>query len=116
MAAGPGGAAIIGENPGEISLPDSGRRGTRDCNVAGPETKSAPSCETGLPVAMILVDALTAYAVAGLIIAIAFVVFGVAQVLPADTPVTVGARILVPGAAVLWPFVLGRWLRLRGRR
>jgi len=70
-----------------------------------------------MPVTMILVDALIAYAVAGLVIAIAFVVFGVAQVLPADVPVTVGARLLfVPGAAVLWPFVLGRWLRLRGRR
>jgi hypothetical protein len=66
---------------------------------------------------MILVDALVAYAVAGLVTAIAFVVFGVARVLPENMPVTLGARILlVPGAAALWPFVLGRWLRLRGRR
>ena len=95
----------------------AGRRGARDCKVAGPETKSAPPCETALSVAMILLDALVAYAVAGVVTAIAFVVFGIARVLPADTPVTVGARILlVPGAAVLWPFVLSRWLRMRGRR
>ena len=37
---------------------------------------------------------------------------GLAAVLPAGTPVTIGARILfVPGAAALWPIVLRRWLR-----
>jgi hypothetical protein len=42
---------------------------------------------------------------------------GLAVVLPSGTPVTVGARVLfVPGAAVLWPVVLRRWLRSRGAR
>jgi hypothetical protein len=32
-------------------------------------------------------------------------------------PVTVGARILLlPGAFVLWPLVLARWLKSRGAR
>ena len=39
-------------------------------------------------------------------------VFGVTRVLPEPLPVTVGARILLfPGAALLWPYVLARWLK-----
>jgi len=45
------------------------------------------------------------------------VTVGLAAVLPAGTPVTIGARILfVPGAAALWPVVLRRWLRSRRDR
>jgi hypothetical protein len=59
----------------------------------------------------LLLTGLAAYAAAGLLTAIAFVIFGVVRVLPAPVPVTVGARILlVPGAAALWPYVLGRWV------
>ena len=44
-----------------------------------------------------------------------FVTIGVAQV--QAMPVTVGARILLlPGAFVLWPLVLSRWLRTCGDR
>jgi hypothetical protein len=50
----------------------------------------------------------------GLAFALAFVVAGVTAV--ANTPVTVGARILIfPAAAALWPLVLARWRRARGR-
>ena len=47
---------------------------------------------------------------AGVVIALAFVIFGVTRVQP--MPVTIGARILIaPGAAALWPYVLMRWLK-----
>jgi len=63
---------------------------------------------------MLLLDAVLAYAVAGVLIAIAFVTFGLRQVLPADTPLTFSARLLfVPGAAALWPYVLMRWIKAR---
>jgi hypothetical protein len=64
---------------------------------------------------MILLYLVAAYAVAGLIAGLAFVIVGVAQVQP--MPVTVGARILLlPGAFVLWPVVVARWLKARGSR
>jgi len=65
----------------------------------------------------VLLGAAALYAIAGIVIALAFVTAGLAAVLPAGTPVTIGARILfVPGAAALWPVVLRRWLRSRGNR
>jgi hypothetical protein len=64
------------------------------------------------PGMMIVLIGLALYAAAGVAIAAAFVVFGVTWVLPEPLPVTVGARILLfPGAALLWPYVLGRWLK-----
>jgi hypothetical protein len=64
-----------------------------------------------------VLDLLALYAVAGAVTAVAFVTFGVAQVLPAGTPVTLGARLLLlPGAAALWPYVLLRWVKARGAR
>ena len=60
--------------------------------------------------AMILFGAFVLYFAAGLLIGLAFVIIGVAQV--QVMPVTLGARILLlPGATVLWPFVLSRWLK-----
>jgi hypothetical protein len=65
---------------------------------------------------VILIDVLALYAVLGAVIALAFVTFGIARVLPAGTPVTLGARVLLmPGAALLWPYVLLRWVKARGR-
>lgn len=59
---------------------------------------------------MLLLYGLGLYALLGLVTAVAFVSFGVTQVLPYS--MTLGARILVlPGAAALWPYVLVRWLR-----
>ena len=55
---------------------------------------------------------IAAYLALGLTIGLAFVSFGVTQVLPYS--MTLGARILVlPGAAALWPYVLLRWLKAR---
>jgi hypothetical protein len=65
----------------------------------------------------ILLDLAAIYILAGVIVAFAFVTAGLAVVLPAGTPVTIGARILfLPAATALWPIVLSRWLRLRGPR
>ena len=65
---------------------------------------------------MVLIDVLALYAVLGAVIALAFVTFGIARVLPAGTPVTLGARVLLwPGAALLWPYVLLRWVKGRRR-
>ena len=65
---------------------------------------------------MILFDVLALYGVAGAVTALAFVTFGIARVLPAGTPVTLGARVLLlPGAALLWPYVLTRWMKARAR-
>jgi len=60
---------------------------------------------------------LALYAAAGLVTAVAFVSFGVSQVLPHPMSVTFGARILLlPGAFALWPYVLIRWRRARSGR
>jgi hypothetical protein len=61
---------------------------------------------------MIVLLAVELYAVAGVVIAIAFLVFGVTRALPTPASVTLGARIvLFPGVAALWPYVLIRWLK-----
>jgi hypothetical protein len=58
---------------------------------------------------------LIGYVAVGIVVALAFVTIGVTQVQP--MPVTVGARVLLlPGAFVLWPLVVSRWLRTRGGR
>jgi hypothetical protein len=58
---------------------------------------------------MLFLYALALYAAAGVIAAVAFVLFGVTQVQP--LPVSIGARILLlPGAFALWPYVTARWL------
>jgi len=65
----------------------------------------------------VLIGLIALYALAGVVVALAFVTVGLAAVLPAGTPVTIGARILfLPGATALWPIVLSRWLCSRGPR
>jgi hypothetical protein len=60
---------------------------------------------------------LLTYGAAGLIVAIAFVSYGVTRVLPTPVTATLGARLLlIPGAVVLWPFVLKRWRMTRNFR
>ena len=54
---------------------------------------------------------LVGYAAAGIGIGLGFVAFGTGRVLPGAT-FSGGARALIfPGAAVLWPYVLYRWLK-----
>lgn len=65
---------------------------------------------------MVLLDLLAFYVVVGAVTAFAFVTFGIARVLPPGTPVTLGARLLLlPGAALMWPYVLLRWVKARTR-
>jgi hypothetical protein len=65
---------------------------------------------------VVLIDLLAFYLLAGAVTALAFVTCGIARVLPAGTPVTLGARVLImPGAALLWPYVLLRWVKARKR-
>jgi hypothetical protein len=55
------------------------------------------------------------YLTVGLVVGLAFIVFGVTRVQP--VALTVGARILLlPGATVLWPLVLRRWLKTPGQQ
>jgi hypothetical protein len=61
--------------------------------------------------AAVIVAGIAIYAAAGIVTGLAFVLFGVSRVPPEPASVTAGARILLlPGAAALWPIVLGRWL------
>lgn len=65
---------------------------------------------------MIAAHALLAYGLVGLILAIAFLSSGLSRTLP-HRSLTLGARLLLlPGIIALWPLILGRWLRSRGRR
>jgi hypothetical protein len=65
-------------------------------------------------IAMILLYGLALYVFLGVVTAVAFVLFGLARVLPQSASVTVAARILLlPGATALWPYVLLRWLKSR---
>jgi hypothetical protein len=60
----------------------------------------------------VILGLLIAYAVAGVVTALAFVTSGVERVLPNPAPVSIPARILlIPAAAALWPYVLCRWLK-----
>jgi hypothetical protein len=64
-----------------------------------------------------LFSALALYIAAGVAIGSAFVIFGVTHALSHPTSVTIGARILLlPGAVLLWPLVLRRWLKSRSDR
>jgi hypothetical protein len=64
---------------------------------------------------MLLFYALAFYVLTGLVTAVAFVSFGLPAVLPHNMTASLGARILfIPGATVLWPYVLARWLKARG--
>jgi hypothetical protein len=63
---------------------------------------------------MMIVYGIALYAIIGFVIALAFVTFGIARLVP-HSSATIGARILfVPGATALWPYILVRWLTSRG--
>ena len=70
-----------------------------------------------MALAEVFVKALTAYGLAGIAFAVAFVLFGIHRVDPVAEHSPIGFRLIVmPGVAALWPLLLGRWLRVsRGR-
>ncbi len=63
------------------------------------------------------VGALGVYGLAGAVFAVAFVISGIHRIDPIANHARVGFRLIVmPGAAALWPLLLGRWLRTRRQR
>jgi Zn-dependent protease len=58
-----------------------------------------------------LVTFATGYAAIGVIIAIAFLVFGIERAHPAAHGAWAFRPLLIPGLALLWPYVAFRWLR-----
>jgi len=51
-----------------------------------------------------------AYVAVGVLTTLAFVLWGAARLV--RSPMTPGARLLlIPGAFVLWPYILFRWLK-----
>ena len=79
---------------------------------AGRDRIAQPSRRAYRILGTILLTGLACYAAAGIVTAIAFVIFGVTRVLDHPVAVTTGARILfVPAAFALWPYVLHRWLK-----
>ena len=56
------------------------------------------------------------YLVIGCVVAAAFIAGRPGDALEPTAEVSAGARLLLlPGAAILWPLVLKRWLAARGR-
>ena len=57
------------------------------------------------------------YAALGAVVALAFLVSGIARTPPAPSRVTLGARaLLFPAALALWPLILRRWIGGRAPR
>ena len=62
--------------------------------------------------AELFVNLLGAYAAVGILFAIAFVTIGISRVDPVAKNSTIGFRLIVlPGATLLWPLLLRRWIR-----
>ncbi len=67
--------------------------------------------------AELFVDLVGAYAAAGIVFAFAFVMAGISRLDPVAKNSSLGFRlILIPGAALLWPLLLRRWMREARRR
>ena len=61
--------------------------------------------------AELFVNLLGVYAVTGILFAIAFVIIGVSRIDPVAKNSTLAFRLIVlPGAALLWPLLLRRWI------
>lgn len=60
---------------------------------------------------------LMVWASAGLVVALAFLLFGFERVDPAAHDAYLVRPLLIPGLVLLWPLVIGRWIALsRGAR
>lgn len=64
---------------------------------------------------MLLYHLVQAYAVIGAVLALAFVLWGVDRIDPAARDAVGFRPLLLPGAALLWPAVLVRWIMLQRR-
>jgi len=65
--------------------------------------------------AELVVAAAGGYAAAGLAVAVAFLLFGLDRVEPASRGAYAFRPLLIPGLALLWPWVLLRWSALARR-
>jgi hypothetical protein len=62
-------------------------------------------------IAALLLYAAGLYVAAGVVIGLAFVLYGVTRVFEHPATVSPGARVLLfPASAALWPLVLRRWV------
>lgn len=66
--------------------------------------------------AMLLYHLAIFYAVVGGLVAVPFVLVGVDRVDPASRGAIVFRPLLLPGAVMLWPLVLGRWITFERHR
>ena len=93
--------------------PYAGRRVcvTRLGRMAGACNTQAPRAKCG-PVAGTLVQLVCGYLGVGVLFALAFVTVGAARVEKTAAGGSPGFRVAIfPGAVVLWPYLLVRWLR-----
>ena len=65
--------------------------------------------------AELIVEAATIYAVAGVVIAVLFLVVGIDRVDPAARGAYAFRPMVAPGVVLLWPLVLVRWAILEWR-
>jgi hypothetical protein len=65
---------------------------------------------------MLLLESVGSYAAIGLLFAGAFLTVGISRVDPASKGSSIGFRLVIlPGVTALWPLLLTRWIRGRGR-
>jgi hypothetical protein len=65
-----------------------------------------------MTIAQFIVLACQAYAVAGAVVAAAFLLYGIDRVDPGAHHAYAFRPILLPGAILLWPIVVWRWIAL----
>ena len=66
--------------------------------------------------AAFIVHVVMAYAVFGLLVAVAFLLWGIDRIDPAANGAYAFRPLLVPGIVLLWPMVAARWAVLEWRR
>lgn len=66
--------------------------------------------------AALIINALQWYAIAGTVLAIAFLGYGISRVAPGAAGSYVFRVLLVPGVVLLWPVVAWRWQALARQR
>lgn len=66
--------------------------------------------------ATIIIDAVCVYAVVGMALGLAFLLWGIDRVDPAAAGAYAFRPLLIPGLVLLWPLVAVRWIILERRR
>jgi hypothetical protein len=64
-----------------------------------------------MQLAALIVEAAKWYGIAGLVVAAAFLIFGVGRIDLSARGAYAFRPLLIPGVVLLWPFVLARWVR-----